>query len=629
MAKRLFIGIAVQEPEDMTPLPGVWDALKSVADFVSADPRHDDPILITDEDVPVTVQRVKDALPEKVLLERPRITVYFCGHGAFIDGTEVWYLSHGRKNYRNNGEEQINVMAFRDVLATYGPEQISFFSDACQTVDTMSGAARQVLQPHDSDFAQPQYDVFRATIRGAAAYASKTNGPLFSHAISKALRTPPPKEAIGAISAAKPGVHGVSSQSLAAYMFFNMPDYAAVEGVKQQPELLPAIFLDNDYVIVPRKRPGVELASKPSEEEAYDLGVDAFAPGAPDSAPPAFGDIQRHRSPQAEMARGSTADEQAVIEAVDQISSEWRGPFWERALSDAQNHQDQLVLQTYLNGGATAGTVRNGLHLPNGQILRGFAAADDRLTFDMVQTNGARAGVLNVDDIYVPLPLTVSNILSLVSSIRLPFPDEEKERSHGIHLLGWYMMYAPLHQSRINPWKVLKGLLTGVINATVIPTLAKDLRFTKHSDPVFGIVAAYLYDRVGDLNAIRRLCAYYQNYGQAVPFDIALLARLPFERAEGGGYMLDLPDIPEDEAAKSTNMPDFVWNEMKGRHVPVSGVVPALTAGWGRLSSLSRDPKITQFADFRMDLQEAPIACLRGHDRGKELIDMISEAYHG
>lgn len=166
MANRLFVGIAVEKPDDMTPLPGVLDALKKVSRYVNATSRHDDPILITDEDEPVTIQRVKATLSEDVLLERPRITIYFCGHGAFIDGTEVWYLSHGRKNGRNNGEEQINVMAFRDVLTTYGPRQISFFSDACQTVDTMSGAARQVLDPHDSAFFQPQYDIFRATIRG-------------------------------------------------------------------------------------------------------------------------------------------------------------------------------------------------------------------------------------------------------------------------------------------------------------------------------------------------------------------------------------------------------------------------------------------------------------------------------
>ena len=626
MAKRLFVGIAVQEPEDMTPLPGVWSAIKRVSRYVNAASRHDDPILITDEDGPVTVQRVKDALPKTVLLERPRITVYFCGHGAFIDGTEVWYLSQGRKNNRNNGEEQINVMAFRDVLATYGPGQISFFSDACQTVDTMSGAARQVLSPHESAFVQPQYDVFRATIRGAAAYASKTEGPLFSQAISKALSMPPPKEAMGAISGAKPGVFGVSSQSLAVYMYLNMPDYVAVEGVKQQPELLPAIFLDNDYLIYSERKAGA--AAAPEADPDDDLGwnleatpMDRLGPPDPflEKSAPAV-----PRSPLAQMARG---DEQAVIDTVESISSEWRGAFWGRALSNAQDRNGQLVLEAYLFGEVTAETVQNGLHLPDGKVLTGHATTHDRLTYDLYQTDRVRAGVLNVDDIYIPVPLSVSDILSLVSNIRLPFAGEEKKRSDGVHLLGWYMMYNPGHQNRINPWQVLQGLLTGTITATAIPTLAKDLRFTKHSDPIFGIVAAYLYDRVGDVNGIRRLCAYYGHYGQAIPFDIALLARLPFERGYGGGYVLNLPDIPEDVAAKAVDLPKFVWNAMEGSRVTVSGVVPVLTAGWGRLASLSRDPKITQFADFRAHLQDTPIACLRGHDRGAALIEMMSTAY--
>lgn len=604
MTNRLFVGIAVQKPDDMTPLPGVWTALKKVSRFVNAATRHDAPILITDEDGPVTIQRVKNALKKRVLLERPRITVYFCGHGAYIDGTEVWYLSHGRKNGRNNGEEQINVMAFRDVLATYGPAQISFFSDACQTVDTMSGAARQVLDPHKSAFFQPQYDIFRATIRGEAAYASKADGPLFSKVMSEVLNTSPPEEAMVAIDGAGPHVRGVSSQSLAKYMHYNMPDYAAVEGVQQQPELLPALFLDNDYIIVSRERP-------------YESGAGGGKGGGKGRGKGGGGDADWR------------PDENSVVDTINSISSEWRGPFWDRAISDAASNRRKPVLEAYLFGGAKTNLVRNRLHLANGIAKQGIAVADDRLSYDLRDADGVRAGVLNVDDIYVPVSLAISDILNLVSNISFPFEGNEKKPSDGVHLLGWYMMYNPRRQGRLDPWKVLQGLMTGAVNASAIPTLAKDLRFEKHSDPIFGIVAAYLYDRVGDVNSIRRLCAYYDIHGQAVPFDIALLARAPFEVADGGGYKITLPDIPEDVSAKDTGLPAFVWNAMQGRTVTVSGVVPVLTAGWGRLKSLSRDPRIIEFATFREFLQDTPIACFRGHELGKDLIDMMLDIYQG
>lgn len=612
MARRLFIGIAVQEPDDMSRLPGVWEALKNVSGFVGEPSNHDAPILISDEDGPVTTQRLKDALTDDLLVGRPRITVYFCGHGAFIDGTEVWYLSHGRRNGVNNGEEQINVMAFRDALATYGPKQISFFSDACQTIDTMSGTARQVLNPHAAAFVPPQYDVFRATIRGEAAYASKTDGPLFSKVVSEALNLAPPHDAIGPISGFEQNLLGVSSQSLAAYMHLNLPDYAAFEGVHQQPELLPAFFLQNDYIIV-----------EPSGDQIAEAATDIFKPEPLNASDNNGFTVQ---SAQTRLASGEGPDEQVVRDRIGHIDSEWRGPFWNRAVDDAGLDAPK-VLETYLFGGQEAHSLKNRLHFAGGRSLGGIVSDTDRLTFDLKSFDNFRAGVIAVEDIYVPLPMGVSQQSNMVLNLRLPFDGEEPNSSDGVHFLGWYWRQDPRMRTMLDPWKVLKGLMTGSVNTTAIPLLAADLRFMKHADPIFGITAAYLYDRVGDINSIRRICIYYKSHGQAVPFDIALLARVPFEAAKGEGYTINLPDVPEDTAAREAGLPGYVWNAMSASHVAVAGVVPVLTAGWGRLTTLSSDPRITQFANFREYLQNTPIASFRGHKVGKRLIRHIKEVY--
>lgn len=448
---------------------------------------------------------------------------------------------------------------------------------------------------------------------------------------------------MGAIAGAGPHVRGVSSQSLATYMYLNMPDYAAVEGVPQQPELLPAIFLDNDYVIVAPTHENAVPAAWPSEGDG-----DAHAPswkGLSDDAVGggwAKGDYERMdrtRTPdaaplvpmsaQAHVAMGMGRDEDQVVDTVESISSEWRGPFWDRVLSEAESNPTELSVDAYLFGLFTADSVQNDLFLANGNVKQGAPAAPDRLTFDLSDSYDVRAGVLNVADIYVPMPLAVSDILNLATNVRLPFADAEQTPSDGVHMLGWYNMYEPRYSQRLNPWQVLQGLMTGTVNASAIPTLAKDLRFAKHSDPIFGIVAAYLYDRVGDVNSIRRLCAYYQDYGQAVPFDIALLARVPFKVTVEGGYKIKLPDIPEDIAAKKADLPKFVWNAMQGRTVGVSGIVPVLTTGWGRLTTLSRDPNVTRFAKFQQHLQDTPIACFCGHELGKDLIDMMLDIYQG
>lgn len=193
--------------------------------------------------------------------------------------------------------------------------------------------------------------------------------------------------------------------------------------------------------------------------------------------------------------------------------------------------------------------------------------------------------------------------------------------------MDWYNRQTPHDEGRDNPWKALKSLMNGSLSAKAIPTLFKDPRFTKDLDPMYGIVAAYLYDRLGDIDAIRRLCIYYERQGQAVPFDIALLARIPFEVENGMGFLAQVPEIPEDVTARATNLPEFARTAQKSATVRVSGAVPTLTSGWGRLNSISRDPRITQFGEFAELLQGTPIACFHGSDNGRRLVDAISNTF--
>jgi hypothetical protein len=45
-------------------------------------------------------------------------------------------------------------------------------------------------------------------------------------------------------------------------------------------------------------------------------------------------------------------------------------------------------------------------------------------------------------------------------------------------------------------------------------------------DPLVGVISAYLYDSIGDIDSIRQMAFYYAKAQQAIPYDIALLASL-------------------------------------------------------------------------------------------------------
>lgn len=64
--------------------------------------------------------------------------------------------------------------------------------------------------------------------------------------------------------------------------------------------------------------------------------------------------------------------------------------------------------------------------------------------------------------------------------------------------------------------------------------IARVLREYKHYNPILGVFAAYAYHQAGDVAAIRDMVDYYNQFPQAVPFDVLLLARLDASAAVAG-----------------------------------------------------------------------------------------------
>lgn len=634
MQRRLFIGIGVQKPIGMQDLPGVHDAVRRMGDYARRNGTYDDPILLLDEPPQIVdYDLVRAALEPEILAGRPRIMVYFCGHGAFLNGREIWYLSDGQNQWR----QRVDVSAFRDMLASYGPRQICIFSDACQTAVVHSGSGSPILDQARGSSPLPKIDTFRATIEGEAAYATTSDGPLFSHCIARVLATQPPAEAIDQQYRAG-GRYVVSSQSLGDYLEMNLPDYAALVGKEQHPDIVTGLRFDtNDYL---------ELTAEDSAKLAPEGGFLDKGKVTDLETEPEVPAYKNHGSPKAVAAELKRRRERKLDGALEAMQSEWRQLFWEEALhlADSVRTTAQLIVRIR---GDDSGRVRDliastALIRPSGESLAqdlgpSSGIGGHYLGFQIDQSFTPDKplpplpfGILRIGDSTTPLQL--HRDLTCILSFDLIDRDLAAGEDVGVQALGWYDVSRE-HDSkhdpdRLGPMQALKGLMTGVLGANLVGLVAARLRRVKHADPLYGIVAAYLYDRAGDIDSIRRVCAFYSLHGQAVPFDIALLARVPMDWVPGLGLFIDIPEIAEDPVAREAELPSYVWQSMESvEHVPVAGLAPILSAGWARLATLSQTDLHQYLARFNPYLAEAPFATLLGDRMGARLIDFYHTVY--
>jgi hypothetical protein len=134
-------------------------------------------------------------------------------------------------------------------------------------------------------------------------------------------------------------------------------------------------------------------------------------------------------------------------------------------------------------------------------------------------------------------------------------------------------IYAPVEQA-------LNALESGAIRSEQAADWAADLRRFKPADPILGVIAAYLYDAVGDVENIRRMACYYAMHGEAIPYDIALLAALTARRTEHG-FEVDVPAIPA-RAPKTETERRYSWTYSAMDEITgcVGGLWPWMRQGW-------------------------------------------------
>jgi len=604
MASPLFIAIGVHKAAGMPHLDGVLTSVNMLSDW--AKNRGYEIVRIDDEGTRVTVARIKQELtpldaagdPDpRRLLDRPRIVVYFCGHGLHAAQDQYWILSAGPKQ----PGERISAVGFRDMLATYGPKQISIISDACRSAEVVPGLASSVVDAYEGWAAVVQKDRFFSSQDGEESFAVPAKGGkpaycVFSSVLVRALSEPADPAALDVLYR-KTGRAIVSSQSLADYLDRKVPDAALGVGKWQAPQCDPGFRPEiNDYVDFG--------AVAPAKDEAREAAVEA----------------QRLN---------------AQNERINNSRSEWRGPYVEGlqrymgpALMTSLDHHRPGPLLLWSNSGAprvvaAASSEDDSLLTPEGEqfVLARRPWYFMALVHEPFAASG-RSGVavVSVSDLFAAIPLQRRLWCTAIIEKRQG-PDGSEG---GVELLAWGDKY-PSPPPRLSAAEALKGLSAGTLNAEDTAVLAEDVRYAKHVDPMYGIVAAYLYNSIGDVSNIRRMCYYYERNEQDVPFDIAMLARLELKGRPDGGFYVDVPEVAEvPEAERRRDAPDFVWKETPAVTVGVAGVTPLLRAGWQHIQA-SPHAVHKRCWELTPHLTESPISTFRGLDVGAALIEALKE----
>jgi hypothetical protein len=613
--KPLFIAIGVRRPDTMAELPGVQPSVDGVAQWAIA--AGYDTLKIDDHGAAVTVEGIRDLLTPKdpvsskrdpaLLLDRPRIVVYFCGHGLHAPQDQYWILSAGP----DQSNERISSVGFREALVSYGPKQISIISDACRTSQVVQGSGQSVVDFNRGLAASVQKDNYFSSQDGDASFSMPPGNDdpgycVFSRVLLRALSDPPERGALDALYL-QLGKQIVSSQSLATYLEETVPDAALNIGKLQRPQCDPGFRpTANDYANFPLKgkNPPPSPRLREAVREAHRV------------------DLQNER--------------------IQESKSEWRNPYCFAAARFAAILKQNILQNDRQPPFILSGRQRNakltvvgGSGAVGGEFIKpprsigelggrrhrlfrqfiGFAQSE-RSSVLLCQA-GAFVSILPMFD-----RLWCNAIIEPALGAN--------GLSGGVELVTWGPWFNPLEvpspdYQKLSAAEALKGLSSGVLRSGDIPVIAADMRRLKHADPLYGIVAAYLYHRIGDIDNIRRMCAYYQQHGQDVPFDIAMMAQLKLQRRINGGFVVDVPkisEVPQDK--RSPDAPYFVWAAMKKARVGVAGVTPLLRVGWQNLGA-SPHAVHKRCLDLTDHLTDSPIATFHEPSVFEKLGTILSE----
>ncbi len=633
MARRACLAIGIGDAPPLTYLGGAVRAAEALgawakkAGYITK--------VLTDKSRAVRLKDVETALASLLpdAEETDRLIISFAGHGVLNGLEDLWLLSQWLDE-----NEAISLSAMRHFLARYNLRQLVIVSDACRKASTT--AETGLLTPHPgvrrgklADRRQ-QTDLFRATSSYAAAFmlrgsAQADDRCLFSTLLVEALSG-------GAAEAfmQRDGRPCLFSDSLATWLDTAVPARAKQYGLELEPEIEPGLrFPDDLYVdALPARKP--RLAAWPDPATIASVALDSRLSGGRLTPPPG-GSWSTRQAPPKRAAeapgprRGAPLRPPIKAVAKPPMPPGMRfsmrrglslglqgGPGAKGGSPAAAGTRLQTVLR---RDRETAALQRTAAEQIAADVRDGIAAQERPTHYETaagfaVSGMPARTAWLGpeaqaVDDRdrvwWRIAPTRPEPPYWVYGQLAAPLPllvELEDGRWAGAAAMPHFVATFGLDAAGVSSLvcrhmqepdapaseQAIAYRAAGTLSAAQLLTLIIELRAAKHQDPVLGVLAAYLHDRAGDLDNVIRTACYFVQFGQPIPFDIALLARLPARRRPDGLIEVTVPAVAAAPAPREgkTALPDYLRAATPAVTGLVAGAFPWLREGW---SLLDRD----------------------------------------
>jgi hypothetical protein len=152
------------------------------------------------------------------------------------------------------------------------------------------------------------------------------------------------------------------------------------------------------------------------------------------------------------------------------------------------------------------------------------------------------------------------------------------------------LIYRPIHSTSDiaeSTEEAIGALESGALRADAATDFAVELRKFKHVDPVLGVISAYLYESIGDIESVRRMAYFYVWNQQPIPYDIVLLADIKVTQKDGLLWAR-VPAVPKRAPRTKAERPHrWAYSATPATEGVVGGFWPWMRQGWTFLDDIT------------------------------------------
>lgn len=671
MGQMACLAIGISDAPPLAYLPGAVNGAKAIADWAKKAGYKTK--LLVDERKPIELNTVKRAINALLPFgtKTDRLIIYFAGHGlARAAGEDLWLLSKYHED-----EKGISVGALKQKLERYGIEQIAIISDACRIPPSDPDSAEiypeVLLGRGHYDRNQPLVDMLKASSRFKAAYMIQGATPADDRCIFS-----------GVLEEALWGHHDkafhtqrkinqkrcITSGSLADFLEKEVEHKAAFYKVELRPEIntgfrdpkdvygtehpagapalrdwpartAPAAMGTTGGVVAgekrgwstarstqPKKAPAVPADEVPMEDGDTFINfpdmMSEFMPGA------GHGRASRERTP-ASIRPPSPEPPPAPVPTPPPAPRET--PAQERARIERERQSRRKSAEKYRaayqgEDRPTSFETRSGFSVTGAKVA-GAVAGPDVIVESHGGPNRWRVRDLVATVLQRPLPLLVElKDGRWLGSAAIPefIQTFTVDKSGAVSVVYRRIDKSdPLdRRAEERAEDAVSKLRAGIFRPDEANIHAFELREGKHRDPMLGVLAAYFYDSLGDIDSIRQMAFYYAQRGEAVPFDIAMLARIKSEH-RNGRIIAQIPRVEAREPRTAFERGHrWAYESTPSIEGVVAGAFPWLRQGWQLVEDDDQPLMPVGLERVRAHLMPAPFTTLTA-EGGKLLRKII------